>query len=126
VGGAGVTVGSRGAGGFVGGWRSVLLLRGRGGCVRRLCLEWWWLGWSGRLVVIVPRGVEGGLIGLVGSVGAFDVVCRLGVLEGGIWRVNGRGRSLLRQVRSLSYRGGSRRVRGVSRGGGCSGVLASR
>ena len=35
---------------------------------------------------MVPRGVEGGLIGIVGSVGAFDDVRGLGILEGGVWR----------------------------------------
>ena len=67
---------------------------------------------------MVPRGVEGGLIGIVGSVGAFDVMRGLGVLEGGVWREDCRRRSLLRRVQSLScrYKGGL---------GGCAGLAGA-
>jgi len=67
---------------------------------------------------MVPRGVGGGLTGMVGSVGASDDVRGLGVLEEGVWREHYRRRSLLRRVGPLSCR----YERGLERCAGSVGV----
>ena len=71
---------------------------------------------------MVPRGVEGGLIGIVRSVGVFDDMHSLGVLEGGVWREDCRRRSLLRRVEPLSCR----YERGLERCAGSAGVGVQR
>ena len=69
---------------------------------------------------MVPRGVEGALIGMVGSVGASDDVRSLGVLEEGVWHEDYRRWSLLRRVGPLScrYERGLERCAGSVGGGG--------